>query len=44
MEIWKNIKGYEGLYYVSNLGRVKGLNGNIRKPVKSSSGYYNIIF
>lgn len=27
-EIWKNIKGYEGLYEVSNLGRVKSLNYN----------------
>ena len=26
MEIWKDIKGYEGLYQVSNLGRVKGLD------------------
>lgn len=25
MEEWKNIKGYEGLYQVSNEGRVKGL-------------------
>ena len=25
-EIWKNIKGYEGLYKVSNLGKVKSLN------------------
>ena len=25
-EIWKDIKGYEGLYQVSNLGRVKSLN------------------
>ena len=24
-EIWKDIKGYEGLYQVSNLGRVKSL-------------------
>ena len=24
-EIWKDIKGYEGLYQVSNLGRIKGL-------------------
>lgn len=24
-EIWKDIKGYEGLYQVSNLGRVKAL-------------------
>ena len=26
MEIWKDIKGYEGLYQVSNLGNVKSLN------------------
>ena len=24
-EIWKDIKGYEGQYQVSNLGRVKSL-------------------
>lgn len=24
-EIWKNIKGYEGLYQVSNFGEVKSL-------------------
>lgn len=33
-EIWKDIKGYEGLYQVSNLGRVKSLN-HIRKNGKS---------
>lgn len=26
MEIWKDIEGYEGLYQVSNLGRVKSLS------------------
>lgn len=25
MEVWKDVKGYEGLYQVSNLGRVKSL-------------------
>ena len=31
-EIWKDIKGYEGLYQVSNLGRVKSLaHVSIRK-------------
>lgn len=29
-EIWKDIKGYEGLYQVSNLGRVKRLSGLVR--------------
>lgn len=28
-EIWKDIKGYEGLYQVSNLGRVKRLAGSV---------------
>lgn len=26
MEIWKDIEGYEGLYQVSNMGRIKSLN------------------
>ena len=39
-EVWKDIKNYEGLYQVSNLGRVKSLDrvvyqknsfGNIQK-------------
>ena len=25
-EIWKDIEGYEGLYQVSNLGRVRSLD------------------
>ena len=24
-EVWKDIKGYEGLYQVSNMGRVKSV-------------------
>ena len=30
MEIWKNIKGYEGLYQVSSDGRVKSLERKVR--------------
>lgn len=32
-EIWKDVKGYEGLYKVSSLGRVKSLprNGTIKR-------------
>ena len=38
-EIWKPIKGYEGLYEVSNFGRVKNKNTNkILKPI-DSHGY-----
>lgn len=36
MEIWKDIKGFEGLYQVSNLGRVKSLD--VIQNLKHSSG------
>lgn len=48
-EIWKDIKGYEGIYQVSNLGRVRSLDridsnnhplkGVILKSYISNSGY-----
>ena len=38
-EIWKDIEGYEGLYQVSNLGRVLGRKGYILKPQKRQHGY-----
>lgn len=33
MEIWKDIQGYEGLYMVSNLGRVKSLPRKMKNGV-----------
>ena len=48
MEQWKSIAGYEGLYEVSDLGRVKSLNYNhtgkdkILKPVKGHRGYLQV--
>lgn len=36
MEVWKDIKGYEGLYRVSNLGRIKSLP----KKRGRGNGYY----
>ena len=39
-EIWKDIKGYEGLYQVSNLGRVKSLDRTIKQ--KSKGEHYII--
>ncbi|MDN6899557.1 NUMOD4 domain-containing protein [Oenococcus sicerae] len=52
-EIWKDIKGYEGLYQLSNLGRVKSLdkisnNGHhlkkkMLKPIEDEYGYMHVI-
>lgn len=51
MEIWKDIKNYEGLYQVSNLGNVKSLpkmhgirkgNEKILKPTINSKGYLRV--
>lgn len=39
-EIWKDIKDYEGLYQVSNLGRVKRVTtGRVLKALKHKGGY-----
>ncbi len=37
-EIWKDIKGYEGLYQVSNLGRVKSL----KRLANDRNGFRNV--
>lgn len=54
IEIWRDIKDYEGLYQVSNLGRVRSLDrngkgkgngskGKIIKPcLDKSTGYYRV--
>lgn len=43
-EIWIDIQGYEGLYQVSNLGRIKSLTYNkVRKPSITNAGYEHII-
>ena len=48
-EIWRDIKGYEGLYKISSIGRVKSLrnsHGNYRemclKCRKNKKGYLNV--
>lgn len=47
-EIWKDIEGYEGLYQVSNLGRVKSFLKNkyvgaIRAFATDKDGYFTIV-
>ena len=50
-EIWKDIPNYEGLYQISNFGRVKSLSRmmqkrkcieTIKKPTLSNKGYYRL--
>jgi hypothetical protein len=41
-EIWKDIKGYEGLYQISNLGRVKSLRNNIFLKPGDINGYLRV--
>ena len=36
-EIWKDINGYEGLYQVSNLGRVRSLNRYVNSAIKNNN-------
>ena len=39
-EVWKDVKGFEGLYQISSLGQVKSLRRNkILKPKKHRCGY-----
>jgi hypothetical protein len=38
-EIWKDITGYEGLYQVSNFGRVKSLE---RKVIQKDGGLFSV--
>lgn len=40
MEIWKDIEDYEGLYQVSNLGRVKSLHYGKEKILQTSEEDY----
>ena len=47
-EIWKDIKGFEGMYQVSNMGNVKSLNYNHTNeskmliPLKRKDGYLKV--
>lgn len=42
-ELWKEVKGWEGIYWISNLGRVKN-QFKIMKPFINGVGYKQIVF
>lgn len=39
MEIWRDVKGYEGIYQISNLGSLKS-NKGYKKASVNQDGYY----
>ncbi|WAX14850.1 DNA endonuclease [Enterococcus phage EF36P1] len=42
-EVWKDVAGYEGLYQVSNLGRVKrATTGKVLKGYKNTTEYLGV--
>lgn len=41
-EIWKDIKGYENLYKISNYGNIVSYRGNIIKQRLASNGYFRV--
>ena len=42
MEEWKTIEGYEGLYEVSNTGRIRNRNRKIIKTFSNKEGYIRV--
>lgn len=42
-EIWKDIKGYEGIYQVSNFGRIRNIvTGKPIKLIRLKNGYFQV--
>lgn len=43
MEIWRDVKGYEGLYAISNCGRVRSfVSGKVLSPINNGAGYLKV--
>lgn len=47
MEIWKDIRDYEGIYKISNLGNIKSLprehvKGKLLNPARNNRGYLRV--
>ena len=43
MEEWKDIKGYEGLYKISNLGNIKNFKNQIHASSIDKYGYLQVV-
>jgi hypothetical protein len=43
-EVWKDVEGYEGLYQISNLGKVKTLAREIKRSNRKKIIYKRIYF
>lgn len=44
MEVWKDIEGYEGLYQVSNEGKIKNIKKNTYRAFSDNGcGYYFVL-
>ena len=41
-EIWKDIEGYEGMYQVSNMGRVRNKDNEILYQEANKKGYLRV--
>ena len=39
IEVFKDVVGFEGIYFVSNFGNIKNSKGKIMKPRKDKDGY-----
>ena len=42
MEQWLSVKGYDGVYEVSNLGNIRRVGGNILSPKPGKLGYKTV--
>ena len=43
-EIWKDIKNYEGIYQVSNMGQIKSLKREYKTIGRNQNSEYETIF
>ena len=41
-ENWKEVPGYEGIYWVSDLGRIRSKNGFIKLRLHKGKKYYTV--